>query len=212
MLPSIGWPADTYNQILESINPGTISFVGESHQQKESIQLIQGLLAAKSQRHECLSLALEIDDSQQPVIDQVIKGDEAFSAIKIPEAIDHPGLREFIATLIKAEVQNCVQLIAIDTGIETEYDRNEWMAGRLAALPQDKPILVLLGILHVLKRVNWPVPSGKPSVAEILDRKGFRIKSFVQRWAPKGCLEHEQRKSRYIGANTPEALNLLNNT
>lgn len=210
LLPSSVVANDLYSRILEVMRPGTITFIGETHQKTESIQLIQNLLSAISDRHECLTLALEIEDSQQPIIDQVIEGKASVSTIKIPSMIDHPALREFIAEQAKPDFQQqCLHLIAIDTGIKTEYDRDEWMAKKLSELPQDRPILVLLGNLHTLKRVNWTVSSGTPSVAEILDRKGFRIQSFPQHWSSESCTDHMQRTSRFIDAK--EALNILNN-
>lgn len=213
MLPVAGWAIDANSRIIESIKPGTIVFVGETHKKNESIQLVQDLVSAASERYECITLAVEIDDSQQSIIDQVVEGTVPVSAIKIPMTIDHPALREFIAGLATLKSQHsCFELIAIDTGVETKSDRDEWMAKRLSVLSHDNPVLVLLGNLHTLKRVNWTVSSGKPSVAEILDRKGFLIKSFVQRWSPQDCQDRQQRKSRFIDVKSYEALGILNNT
>lgn len=212
LLPSVVTASEVYSRILEVMRPGTITFIGETHQKTESIQLIQNLLSAISKRHECLTLALEIDDRQQPIIDQVIEGKVSVSSINIPTMIDHPAFRRFIAKLSKPNFQQqCLKLIAIDTGIGTEFGRDEWMAEKLSELPQDRPILVLLGNLHTLKRINWTVESGTPSVAEILDRKGYHVQSFPQHWSPKNCSDHIHRMSRFIDAHSPDALNILNN-
>lgn len=106
----------------------------------------------------------------------------------------------------------CLRLVAIDTGVDTEYDRDEWMAKKLSKLPTDKPILVLLGGMHTLKKVDWTVATGKPSVAEILTNNGYRVKSFPQRWLPEKCPENQERLSRFVSADKPEALTILNET
>lgn len=213
LIPSTGRPADVYSPILDGMTPGSITIIGELHQQPESILLIRQMLATIAERHQCLTLGLEIADSQQPIINQMMKGIPPASSIKIPSAIDHPGLRELIADLTQSANQSsCLQLLAIDTGIETQYDRDEWMAKRLSELPQDRPILVLLGGLHALKRVNWTVPTGKPSVAEILDRKGYHVKTFPQRWLPEKCPDHRTRSGRFVSAESPDALSILNET
>ncbi|OAI18312.1 hypothetical protein A1507_09720 [Methylomonas koyamae] len=213
LIPSDGWSLEASGVILKAILPGTITLIGETHQRVESIQFIRHLLTAAAERHQCLTLALEIDDSEQPNIDQVIRGVVPVTAIKIPWVIDHAAFRKLISELKEPANQSpCLQLVAIDTGIDTEYDRDEWMAKRLSELPNDKPILALLGGLHTLKRVNWTIKTGKPSVAEILDRKGYRVKSFPQRWLPEKCNTDQPRLSRFVSAESAEALKILNGT
>jgi len=213
LIPSAGWSLEASGVILKEMLPGTITFIGETHQKAESVQFIRHLLTAVAEQHQCLTLALEIDDSEQPTIDQVMSGVAPASAIKIPTVIAHPAFRELISELKNPGKQStCFQLVAIDTGIETEYDRDEWMAKRLSELPSHKPILALLGGLHTLKRVNWTIKTGKPSVAEILDQKGFRVKSYPQRWLDEKCPADQPRLSRFVSAESPEALKVLNGT
>lgn len=212
LLPSSG-KTNSYAPILDNIKPGIITFIGETHQRPESTQLIQGLIKATLVRHQCLTLALEIDDRQQTVIDDVMRGRAHASEIRIPAAIDHPAMHDLIDGLAKLDMQQgCVDIKAIDTGVDTEADRDEWMAKHLAELPTDKPVLVLLGSLHTLKRVHWTIASGKPSVAEILANHGFRVKTYPQRWLPGICLNRQKRTSRFVSADKPEALAILNET
>ena len=84
------------------------------------------------------------------------------------------------------------------------------MASRLEEQVGHQPCLVLLGALHTLKRVNWSVASGRPSVAELLSAKGHKINSFPQRWIPDSCKVSEARVSRFVSADSPEALIILN--
>ena len=84
------------------------------------------------------------------------------------------------------------------------------MALSLAEQAGDAPVLVLLGALHTLKRINWTVRTGRPSVAEILTAKGFSVKSYPQRWIPDNCAGNENRRSRFVYPDSPEALTILN--
>lgn len=76
----------------------------------------------------------------------------------------------------------------------------------------DAPILVLLGALHTLKRVNWTVRTGRPSVAEILTNKSLRVLTYPQRWLTEQCDGNENRRSRFVNPDTPEALTVLNDS
>jgi len=99
---------------------------------------------------------------------------------------------------------------AIDAGQDNPSDRDEWVASRLSKLPSDRPTLVLIGALHTLKKVDWLVKSGKPSVAEQLETRGFDVRSFPQCWIPDQCGEGENRYQRFVSAGAPEALAILN--
>lgn len=199
--------AGTNDPIIEQIKPGNIVIIGESHQRPESPQLIKNLVDETIKRHGCLTVGLEIDRDQQDVIDEVVKGRAAISAIEIPFAIDHQGMRTLIEHLIKLKsLTPCVDIEAIDA----DQDRDENMANRLAEFSHDRPILVLLGGLHTLKKVDWMVASGEPAVTEILVKRGFHVKSYPQRWLPEKCGKEQGRASRYVSADDPEALPILN--
>ncbi|MGR9115135.1 MAG: hypothetical protein ACU85E_05165 [Gammaproteobacteria bacterium] len=50
---------------------------------------------------------------------------------------------------------------------------------------KDTHVLALLGSLHTLKKVDWLTKAGKSKVAQILAKKGLRVKSFPQRRIPE---------------------------
>ncbi|MGZ8942795.1 MAG: hypothetical protein ACXW00_08520 [Methylobacter sp.] len=199
------------NPILKSLSPESITFIGESHKHPESPQLIIDLVTYAVKKNQCLTLALEINSNQQSVIDRVLTKRAAVSDIVIPSAIDHPPLRQMIKHMAYLKKRlPCLSVIAIDAGIDDPNDRDEWMAEKLLGLANDRPILVLVGALHTLKKVDWLVSTGRSSVAETLANRGFRVKSFPQRWIPEQCGAGESRYSRFVSGNKPEALTILN--
>jgi hypothetical protein len=106
----------------------------------------------------------------------------------------------------------CIEVVAIDASMDNKVDRDQWMALRLTEQAGDAPVLVLLGSLHTLKKIDWMVAAGKPRVAEILSDKGFRVRSFPQRWIPDQCSDNNGRMSRFVSAYSTEALTILNDS
>jgi hypothetical protein len=206
------WAADV-DPILDGMTPGSITFIGESHKHIESAILVKGLVTASIERGQCPILALEIADSEQPTIDRALTASASVSDIAIPDSIDHLPMRKLIKHMVMLKMQlPCVSVVAIDAGPDNPSDRDEWMAAKLASLVGDRPILVLIGALHTLKKVDWLIKSGKPSVAERLAARGFRVRSFPQRWIPDQCKAGESRYQRLIDADIPEALAILNSS
>lgn len=206
LLSGIAWSND-FSTMQNNIKPGNIVIIGETHQKPESTQLFALLVDEAQERHKCLTVGLEINQSQQTIIDEVVKGRASVSAIKIPYAIDHPGMRNLIDYLAKLKSKTqCLDIKAIDA----DQDRDLNMANRLSEFPHDKPILVLLGSLHTLKKVDWMVASGRPAVAEVLLKRGYNVKSYPQEWQPKTCENEQGRASRYVSDADPKALPILN--
>jgi hypothetical protein len=199
--------------ILDGMTPGSITFIGESHKHIESAVLVKDLVTAAIERGQCPILALEIADSEQPAIDRVLNDGASVSEIDIPASIDHLPMRKLIGHLATLKTRSpCFSVVAIDAGLDNPHERDEWMAARIGKLAGNNPILVLIGALHTLKKVDWLVKSGKPSVAEHLTAKGFAVRSFPQRWMPDQCGAGESRQQRLVNADTPKALTILNDS
>jgi len=212
-LLSLPLQAAEVDPILEGLTPESIIFIGESHKHIESAGFIKDLVISAIKRKQCPILALEIADSEQPAIDRAMNQADTVSGIEIPDSIDHLAMRKMIKDMATLKAQSpCLEVIAIDAGQDKPIDRDEWMATRLANLAGEKPILVLIGALHTLKKVDWLVKSGKPSVAERLAARGFNVRSFPQRWMPDQCRAGEIRNQRFVGAYAPEALTILNDS
>ncbi|MGJ0484304.1 MAG: hypothetical protein ACR65R_07195 [Methylomicrobium sp.] len=206
------WAAP-HDWILEGMTQGSITFIGESHKHIESAILVKNLVSSAVERGQCLILALEIADNEQAVIDRVLTANAFVSDIDIPASIDHQPMRKLIEHMAKLKTHSpCLNVVAIDAGPDNSSDRDEWMAARLANLAGDRPILVLIGALHTLKKVDWLVKTGKPSVAERLTNKGFHVRSYPQRWIPDQCGEGESRNQHFVSADAPDALTVLNDS
>ena len=106
----------------------------------------------------------------------------------------------------------CLKLLAIDAGDDIDMKRDKWMAINLAGQVGETPILVLLGGLHSLKKVDWDLSmtKGSPSVAEILSKQGYRIMSYPLDWTEDECSSDQKFHHRFVAADTAEALVLLN--
>ncbi|NOR70659.1 MAG: hypothetical protein GQ532_13365 [Methylomarinum sp.] len=202
--------AGDYQSIADQIKPNTITIIGETHKHPESITLFQSLISNHLKKNKCLTVGLEIASNQQSIIDKIKQGRAVVSDIEIPPMIDHPAFRKMIESLVKLQKTNeCLKLIAIDAGDDVDLRRDEWMAIKLSEQVGKTPILVLLGNLHSLKRIDWDLSMTKdsPSVAEILSSQGYSIKSYPQIWTDKTCDD----QNRFIKTDEAESLSLLNN-
>lgn len=197
--------------IMKGLLPGTITFIGESHQHAESAELVRDLVSGHIKQGQCLIVALEIADNQQPALDRALLSGAAVSSVQIPASIDHPAMWNLIEHLATLTTQSaCLNVVAIDAGPHNPRDRDEWMAERLAGLVGDSPALVLIGALQTLKKVNWLTKSGRPSVAERLAARGFQVRSFPRRWLPEQCINGKHRHQHFVNPDSEEALTILN--
>jgi uncharacterized iron-regulated protein len=207
----ISLPADAtpvYDRVVQGMVPNSITIIGEVHQRPESTQFLQSLIDGYLQQNKCLTVALEIASSQQPIIDEIMQGRADVSTIKIPPMIDHPSFWALIDDLVRMRSNGtCLKLKAIDAEIEKSIDRDEWMAEKLAEQVGHNPVLALLGNLHNLKKVDWNLAliNALPYVGEILISKGYRINSYAQIWTDRNC----NSRNRFISADEPEATRLI---
>jgi len=202
--------AAVYDPIREKIKPDTITFIGESHKKPESVELFQNLVLDVVKVHHCVVIGLEIASDQQATLDAVMQGKSSVNKVQLWPPLDHMDYRRMIENFADFKRKDqCINVIAIDSGMDNDVDRDQWMASRLEEQVGHQPILVLLGAMHTLKSVNWTVSTGKPSVAELLSNKGFKINSFPQRWIPDKC-KAQKRTSRFVSVDSPQALTILN--
>lgn len=209
LLSSAVFAESNHHPILASINPHSVTIIGETHKRPESFQFFQSIINDYVQKHKCLILALEIASNQQNTIDQVIQGNAKVSDIEVVPPIDHPDFRLMIENLVNRQRNNdCFKLIAVDADIKLITDRDAWMADRFTEIIGETPIIALLGSMHTLKQVTWnPEMTRKPPyVPEILISKGYAVHTYPQIWKDREC----NTRYRFIRAEEPEATELLN--
>jgi len=203
--------AASYAHIIAQIKPNTITIIGETHKKAESVELFQGLALDVIRHYQCVVIGLEIASDQQRILDAVMQGRASVNEIVLWPPLDHPPYRRMIESFAEIKRQGlCIKVVAIDSGVDNNIDRDLWMALSLAEQAGDAPVLVLLGALHTLKRVNWNNRTGRPSVAEILTSRGFRVKSFPQRWIPDNCAGNDLRTGVFVSGKSLQALTVLN--
>jgi hypothetical protein len=204
--------AAIYDPIVNQIKPGTITIIGETtHKKPESVELFKSLVLGTIKNHQCVVIGLEIAGEQQTKIDAVEQDRASVNEIALWPPLDHPPYRNIIEHFAELKRQGqCIKVVGIDSGVNSNIDRDLWMALALAEQDGDAPVLVLLGALHTLKRVNLNNRTGRPSVAEILTTRGFRVKSFPRRWIPDDCAGNELRTGVFVSSKSPQALALLN--
>jgi len=194
------------------ITPYSITIIGEQHGHPESIQFFQSLIKGYLKNNKCLTVALEISSNQQTVIDQIVKGRAAASELNISSIIDQPALRKMIDD-IGYQKRNgvCLDLLAIDTN-KLNTSRDEWMGVQLKKYYQKNPVLVLLGGLHSLKKVNWDLSMTKGGryVAEILNEQGINVRTYPQIWVDSECGNSQKLNYKFVPSQNKEALNFLN--
>jgi hypothetical protein len=204
--------ATALEPVISKMTPSSITFIGESHKHIESSKFIKDLVTAAIEQGQCPILALEIADTEQLAIDKAMTQGGSASGIVIPASIDHLPMRQMIEDMATLKKKSpCLNVVAIDADMNNPHGRDEWMAAKLANLVGDRPILVLIGALHTLKKVDWRVKSGKPSVAELLKNKGLHVKSFPQRWIGDDCVG-KNRNQRFVKSDTSEASTILNDS
>ena len=190
-LPAFAWGKD-YQEIAHHLSSlldkNDILIIGEKHGREESTKLITALTAKVVSAGECLSVALEIYDDQQPAIDNAMAGSAPISSIKMSSIIDHPGYKEMLTRFrdLKREGR-CLKVFAVD-GIKQEQSRDEWMARNIEPLLKEK-VLFLVGNLHAIKKIRWESAKSDPFVAERLIAKGYEVCSVMQAWDGKEGFE-----------------------
>jgi len=121
-----------YSPITEQLKPNSITIIGEIHQHPESIKLFQELINGYLKNNKCLTVALEINNNQQPIIEKIMQGRAVASDIEISSIIDQPALRNFINSVAKLKGEGvCLSIITIDS---TAENRDVFMAAQLAYL------------------------------------------------------------------------------
>jgi hypothetical protein len=151
-------PARAY--VLENLGSHDIVFMGTTHKQPAILTLIADLLPDLP-NHGVTHIAVEIGSDQQAHLDRFIQSGVGLADISLHAAIDCPDYRRLLSAVQQLESRSRPLLTALDLPPD-QYDsgisRDEWMARRLADIFSGNPnarVLVVLGSLHVLRKLEW---------------------------------------------------------
>lgn len=105
------------SQIIEGLEPNSITILGETHKQPESIKFFYSLITNYLQQDKCIFVALEIASSQQAILEDILKGTASVSDIEITAIIDHPPFCALIDDLARMRRRgDCLKVIAMMLG------------------------------------------------------------------------------------------------
>jgi hypothetical protein len=170
------WAADNElfppaEYIQSRLQQNDIVFLGTKHKQPEILSFI-GELIPSLKGLGVTHIGLEIPSDQQKKIDTFMKTGNDLNIIRFHVQIDCPEYRNLLLVLRKSGGPTP---IAIDLPYSMhggEISRDEWMARRLLkALPGK--ILVVVGNLHTLKKLEWEpqVPAKHLSIRQYIKRE-----------------------------------------
>ena len=156
-------PARAY--VLENLARHDIVFMGTTHKQPAILTLIADLLPdlpGIGVTH----IALEIGSDQQTRLDRFMQKGVGLADISLHAAIDCPDYRRLLSSVQQMEDRSRPQVTALDlppSNYTGDISRDEWMAQQLADIFIRRPnakVLVVLGSLHVLRKLEWLPPHG----------------------------------------------------
>jgi hypothetical protein len=183
-----------------------VLIVGETHRRQESPQLVVGIAEAYLDAGGCLTIALEIGSDQQPVLDAAMREEQPVSAIRISPIIDHSAYREMLTSFMDLVRRGrCLRVRAVDAPERDTGSKDAWMAREIQALISSNPVLVLVGNLHALKRLQWESGRDNPYLAERLVRRGVQVLTVLQEWEP----DCEKRVGRLLDIRDSRAVEAL---
>jgi uncharacterized iron-regulated protein len=146
--------------VLNKTVPHDVLFLGTTHQQPRILDFISRLIP---RLHESgiTHVGLEISSDQQENIDRFMNSGTGLADIRIFPGIDCPEYRQMIAVLRKSGLTP----LALDLPKSMWSDaitRDRWMAKRISDVitpSNGVKMLVIVGNLHVLKKVEWEIPA-----------------------------------------------------
>lgn len=160
-------------------------FLGTTHRQPAILALLAELLPRLAQAG-VTHLALEIGADQQARLDHYLASGKGLMQIDLAPAIDCIQYRQFLKTMRQMPSATRPRIVALDLPAG-QYDgpvsRDQWMAATLDQILRTRgpaKILVVLGSLHVLRKLEWQsrIGHGQDSIRTYLGRRWPHLKMF----------------------------------
>ncbi len=189
---------DPQSYVIEKLKSHDIVFLGTRHKREAILKFVSDLIP---RLHEARTthIGLEICSDQQGKIDSFLKTGSGLNDIKIHPLIDCAEYRTLITTIRSLDQNQRPAVVALDlpkSMYQGEINRDEWMARSIARIFHRNPnakILVIVGNLHVLKKIEWEdtVPNAHGSIRSYLNeltphRRMFSIGQCIDE-SPNEC-------------------------
>lgn len=171
--------------VLEKLRSHQIVLMGTIHQKPQILELTAQLLPlirAAGVTH----LAIEVSSDQQSNIDRFIQNGAGLMNIRLHHSIDCTHYRRLFTIIRDLPSHQRPHIVAIDLP-PSQYSgpigRDAYMANALSAMFQsraDRKVLVILGSLHVLKKLDWlpRITDRQPSIRSLLEQRLPNLKMF----------------------------------
>lgn len=171
--------------VLEKLRSHQIVLMGTIHQKPQILELTAQLLPlirAVGVTH----LAIEVSSDQQSNIDRYIQNGSGLMDIRLHHSIDCAQYRRLFTTVRDLPSHQRPHIVAIDlppSQYRGPIGRDAYMANALSDMFQprnDRKVLVILGSLHVLKKLDWlpRITDRQPSIRSLLEQRLPTLKIF----------------------------------
>jgi hypothetical protein len=155
---------DPASFILDKFRDHDIVLLGTKHSQTSIIYTIIELLPLLSDAG-VTHIGLEIATDQQSKIDRFCRDGRELDDIEVFHVIDCPEYRDLLHAVRACSLQP-VALDLPNSMWRSPYTRDEWMAQTIRSVfaqTANAKILVVVGNLHALKKVDWVSPCNQKS-------------------------------------------------
>ena len=146
--------------VLDQLRSNDIVFLGTTHRRQPILKFLSDLIPALH-KAEVTHLGLEVCSNQQHRIDSFLQTGRGLQDIGLHFQIECPEYRSIFNTVRRLDRSKRPAVLAIDlpkTMYQGETNRDKWMASSIAKVFHRNPnakILVVVGNLHVLKKIEW---------------------------------------------------------
>lgn len=172
---------DPQSYVLEKLKSHDMVFLGTTHRRQPILKFLSDLIPHLHEA-EVTHLGLEICSDQQDRINSFLQTGSGLENIALHFQIECPEYRNIFTTIRGLGQAKRPAVLALDlpkSMYQGEINRDEWMAGCIARIFHRNPnakILVVIGNLHVLKKIEWKDKVSNPH--------GF-VRSYLNELTPQ---------------------------
>ncbi len=149
--------------IIEKLKTHDMVFMGTTHKQPRILEFIDTLLP-HLHKAGVTHVALEIASDQQSHIQHFLNNGTELEHVELHAAINCPRYRHLLQSMRRIPEAIRPQILGVDLPADQyggPISRDQWIAQELAAITgnrRDAKVLVIIGALHVLRKLEWVSP------------------------------------------------------